>query len=213
MVGHKYTEEEHEFLHSFIPGHTYKEIVAEWNKTFAEPITVSRVKGYMANHKIKNGLTGQFKKGNVPYNKGKHIPTVGRMGETQFKKGNLPHNTKPVGTERITRDGYIEVKIKMRPNKNGDNWKPKHRIVWEEAYGPIPKGHKLLFLDGNRQNCCIDNLRIVTDEEELAFNRIKVETNAAELTDLKITLAKVSTRTHKAKRKCKGLLKEGEGFG
>ena len=109
MVGHKYTVEEHTFLQSFIPGHTYKEIVEEYNKTFSEPITETRVKGYMNNHKIKNGLTGRFKKGQIPHNKGKKGVYAKGCEKTWFATGHLPHNTKPIGYERISKDGYIDV--------------------------------------------------------------------------------------------------------
>lgn len=201
MVGHKYSEEEHNFLRSFIPGHTYKEIIAEYNKRFEEPITQTRVKGYMSNHKINNGLTGRFKKGHVPYNKGKHCPSVGRMAETQFKKGGLPPNTKPVGYERITKDGYVEVKIKMRPNYNNDNFKLKHRLVWEEVHGKIPKGYKIIFLDGNKQNCSIENLAIVSAKEEIELMRRGLFSKEAELTKTGVLIAKAGVITQERKKR------------
>ena len=205
MVGHKYSEVEKEFLRSFIPGHTYKEIVAEYNKRFSEPITETRVKGYMANHKINNGLTGRFKKGHIPANKGTHPKTVGRMGETQYKKGNLPHNTKPIGYERISRDGYIEVKIAMRPGdtKDGHNFVGKHRLIWEEAHGPIPKGHKIIFLDGDKQNCNIGNLALVSNAELLQMARKGLKTENAELTQTGILIARAGVATNKLKKRKK----------
>ncbi|MBQ8004528.1 MAG: HNH endonuclease, partial [Oscillospiraceae bacterium] len=66
MVIRRYTDAERAFLRAFIPGHTYKEIVAEFNKVFDNLITEPQVKSYMSNHGIKNGLTGRFKKGNIP---------------------------------------------------------------------------------------------------------------------------------------------------
>ena len=203
MVGHKYTEEEHKFLREFIPGHTYKEIVAEYNKTFSEPITESRVKGYMANHKINNGLTGRFKKGQIPHNKGKHTPTVGRMGETQYKKGNLPHNTRPIGYERITKDGYIEVKVKMRPSSPScnDNFKAKHHLIWEEANGPIPKGYKLTFLDGNKQNCTLENLALVTNAEHLQMTRQGLRSGNPQFTETGILIARAAVCVQKKRQK------------
>lgn len=205
MVGHKYTDEEHKFLKSFIPGHTYKEIVAEYNKIFDEPITESRLKGYMGNHKIKNGLTGRFKKGNIPANKGTHPPTVGRMAETQFKKGGLPSNTKPIGYERITKDGYIEVKIKMRPSRPNcnDNFKLKHRLVWEKVHGPIPKGHNIIFLDGNRQNCAPENLAIVTKQEHQQMTRRGLRNEIPQITKTGIIIAKAGVASQRAKKKAR----------
>lgn len=203
MVGHKYTEEEHKFLRDFIPGHTYKEIVAEYNKRFEEPITEPRVKGYMANHKINNGLTGRFKKGHIPTNKGTHPPTVGRMAETQFKKGGLPPNTKPIGYERITKDGYIEVKVKMRPNrKTGEkNFVLKHRLVWEETYGPIPKGHNIIFLDGNKQNIALENLCLVSNAENLQMTRLNLRSDNSQFTQTGVLIARAGVITRERKKK------------
>lgn len=203
MVGHKYTEEERAFLRSYIPGHTYKEIVAEWNKRFDEPITKSRLKGYMGNHRINNGLTGRFRKGHIPANKGTHPPTVGRMAETQFKKGGLPKNTKSVGYERITKDGYIEVKIKMRPSnpKCNDNFVAKHRIVWEEAHGPIPKGYVLNFLDGNKQNCALENLALITRAEHLQMTRCNLRSEEPEFTRTGVLIARAGVAIRNATKR------------
>ncbi len=200
MVGHRYTQEEHEFLRSYIPGHTYAEIVEAYNQKFEEPITLMRVKGYMANHKINNGLTGRFKKGHVPANKGTHPPTVGRMAETQYKVGNLPHNTKPIGYERITKDGYIEVKVRMRPSPGNKNFVPKHRLVWEEAHGPIPKGYNIRFLDGDKLNCSLDNLALVNKAENLEMTRQGLQYEDPRLTETGVLIARA---TVKAKERSK----------
>ena len=40
--------------------------------------------------------------------------------------------------------------------------KQKHRVVWEQAHGPIPEGYLVKFKDGNRMNCSIDNLYLVS---------------------------------------------------
>ena len=203
MVGHKYTEEEREFLKSFIPGHTYKEIVEAYNKRFEDQITISRVKGYMENHKINNGLTGRFKKGNIPFNKGVKGIRYKGCEKTWYPKGNLPHNTKPIGYERITKDGYIEVKIAMRPGdtKNGHNFVGKHRLVWEAVHGPIPKGYKLIFLDGNKQNCNLDNLALVTNAEHLQLTRLGLRSENAQFTETGILIAKTGIAVSKALKK------------
>lgn len=202
MVGHRYTIAEHEFLRAFIPGHTYKEIVAEYNNRFNEPITISRLKSYMSNHKINNGLTGRFKKGHIPANKGTHPPTVGRMAETQFKKGNLPPNTKPIGYERITKDGYTEVKVMQRPNrKTGEkNFKLKHRIIWEEHFGKIPKGYNVIFLDGDKTNFDINNLALLSDAENAQVRQKGLRFSNAELTKSGIAIIKLFNATNEKRQ-------------
>jgi transposase-like protein len=113
---------------------------------------------------LESGKVHRFKKGNVSWNKGKYM----RVSQsTEFKKGQMPHNYRPVGSERITKDGYMERKI-ADPKK----WKAVHIIVWEEVNGPVPPRHKVLFKDNNKLNVSIDNLLCVSNEEVMKRNSI-----------------------------------------
>ena len=49
---------------------------------------------------------------------------------------------------------------------------PLGRYVWEQNYGPIPKGYKIIYKDGNFNNCELDNLLCVNKQTimELAKN-------------------------------------------
>lgn len=178
------------------------------NEKFGTKYTKGQIKAFYGRNKLNSGLTGRFEKGHVPANKGTHPPTRGRMAETQFKNGHLPHNTKPIGYERITRDGYIEVKIKMRPSSPlcNDNFVAKHYLVWEEANGPVPKGHKLTFLDGDKQNCSLDNLKLVTNAEHLEMTRLGLRSSDPKLTETGLLIAKANRACHDRKKK----LKEGK---
>lgn len=104
--------------------------------------------------KVKTGRTGHFPKGNVPWTAGKKLPFNENSARTQFKKGNEPHNTKFLGHERMTKDGYIEISVAERnPHTGYDRrYVQKHRWLWEKANGPVPEGMALKCLDGNRQN-------------------------------------------------------------
>lgn len=121
------------------------------------------------------GANTRFGKGHVPMNKGKNwnefmsVESQNNARKTTFKKGNKPHNTVEVGHERITRDGYVEVKV----NDNEDssrNFKLKHRLVWESVNGPVPKNHQVRFIDGDKMNFDIDNLKLVSLSESLKIN-------------------------------------------
>lgn len=119
----------------------------------------------------KKGATHQlavahrFQKGIIPANKGKKMdPAVyAKCSRTMFKKGQIPTNHRPVGSERVNVDGYIEIKV-AEPNK----WKLKHRVIWEQNNGPIPKGYNIQFKDSNPLNVCIDNLYIISRAEQMA---------------------------------------------
>lgn len=113
-------------------------------------------------------FNGRFQKGHVPKNKGKKIAEymspegLKKFRETQFQKGGYPWNHKQIGYERKSAHGYIEVKV-AEPNK----FKMKHRIEWEKVNGPIPRGFNIQFKDGNRLNCNLENLYIISRGEQL----------------------------------------------
>jgi len=106
----------------------------------------------------------------------------------------------PVGTERVSK-GYVLVKVAEDATvpQSKDNWMPKQQHVWEQANGPLPEGHMVLFADGDRGNFDPDNLVAVerrligpmnqagatwTNREELeacvALARLKVAVNDKE---------------------------------
>lgn len=107
----------------------------------------------------------RFVKGHEPSNKGKRIVEfmskegIEASSRTRYKKGHRPHNTRSVGSECQHADGYVYLKV-------GEG-KPvlKHRYVWEQANGPIPDGHCIAFRDGNRANCDLSNLYLLSREE------------------------------------------------
>ena len=202
---HKYTEEEKAFLAEFVPGHSHKEITEEFNQRFLTHITVGQIASSIKRYGLNTGRTGQFQKGHIPANKGTHPKTVGRMGETQYKKDNLPHTTKPIGYERISKDGYIEVKIAMRRSDTGNknNFVAKHRLIWEQANGPIPNDCKVIFLDGNKRNFAIENLALVTNAENLELTRNGLRSENLSLAETGLLVAKSIVKTREAKKRKK----------
>src|SRR5690606_35095265 len=117
----------------------------------------------------KTGRTGQFEKGQEPPNKGKRCPE-GKGGRhpnarrTQFKKGQLPHNAQYLGHERVSKDGYVEISVAETNPHTGYSrrYVLKHRHEWEKVNGPIPEGHALKCLDGNKQNTDPSNWKLIT---------------------------------------------------
>lgn len=172
------------------------------NEKFGTQYRRNQIKGFYANHSLNSGLTGRFEKGHVPANKGTHSPTVGRMAETQFKNGHLPHNTKPIGYERITKDGYIEVKIAMRPSSSdcNDNFILKHRLIWEQTNGPIPKGYIVTFKDGNKRNFDINNLALISWAENVTMLRRDLRSDNSEITETGILIARAEVTARKRKK-------------
>lgn len=117
----------------------------------------------------KTGRTGQFVKGQAPLNKGKRC-APGQGGRhpnaqrTHFKpgvrQGIAGSLYKPIGTERVSREGYRERKIHDGMPLQS-RWRAVHLIEWETANGPIPKGHCLKCLDGDRSNTDPSNWKLI----------------------------------------------------
>ena len=196
----QFPKEVAEYIYCNYKGTGHKAMADALNDKFGTAYTASQIKGYYGNHKLNSGLSGRFEKGQVPANKGQKMsPEVyEKCKGTMFKKGNIPGNHREVGSERITKDGYIEVKI-AEPNK----WRLKHLVVWEEVNGPLPEGHAILFLDDNTQNVDISNLRLVTRSELLIMNRQRLKSSNADVTDAAVILAKLIDQTNKKVRKNK----------
>ena len=123
---------------------------------------------------IEGGKKFRFKKGNQPHNKGEKMPdqVYQKVKGTMFKKGNRPHNWKPDGTivERIdhkTKIKYLYYKIK------DSHWIPYHHKIWNEAHGPIPSSHIVIFKDGNTLNCELSNLEMITMVDNIKRNTIR----------------------------------------
>lgn len=187
---HKYTNEENNFIKEYTPGHTRKEIIAAFKEKFDYELTIGQLRGRMRKLGVIIGNTGRF--GDVEaYNKGKKMSEKQYAASmpTMFKNGNTPHNTAEVGKEVVLNDGYIKVKI-AQPNK----WKLKHYLVWEAANGPVPAKSCIMFLDRDRQNCELSNLRLVTKEVNNILNRNNMLTDNAEINETVIFLAEYMAR-------------------
>ena len=186
-----------EFFEANHKGRSSKEMADLLNKTFGTNYTPNQIKGYRNRNHWDSGLTGRFEKGLTPHNKGKKVGSYPGSRVTQFKPGDTPHNYKPIGTERINTDGYYERKV-ADPNK----WRGVHVLNWEQVHGPVPKGSCLIFKDGNRLNCDVDNLLLVTRGELAVMNRKGLCKSNPEATEAGLILAQyIRAVTDKKKRK------------
>lgn len=113
--------------------------------------------------KWKTGRDGRFNKGAVPWSKGKKLGNNAGSARTQFRKGELPHNAKGPGHESIGEDGYVWIVTDRRnPWTGASTWRVhKHRWIWEQKHGPVPDGHALKCIDGNKLNTDPSNWELV----------------------------------------------------
>lgn len=213
-----FTPEIKEFIASNHKGVGHQQMADLVNERFGTAYTKDQMKNAYNRYHLNSGLTGRFEKGQTPPNKGKKQSdfmspeAIERTKATRFHTGNLPHNTKPVGYERISKDGYIEVKVKMRPSHPAcnDNFIPKHRLVWEQANGPIPEGHVVIFKDGNKTNTALDNLMLISQADNAVMNRWGLRTSDPEAAESAVLISKVKRRQNELKRKLKRRSQNGK---
>lgn len=201
---HKWSEKEEQWLTKNVKGITLKELTHRYNKKFNMNLSESAIANRKNKLNLHSGIIGgQFQKGQISWNKGKtwdeYMPKESqeKSRKTTFKKGSIPPNHREIGEERIDSDGYVLVKI--QDGHLNKNWVLKHRLIWESMYGNIPTGYKIMFADGNKKNCDIKNLILVSDAEELIMNQNKFVKENADLTKVGLNIAKIIDRVNKRK--------------
>lgn len=101
------------------------------------------------------GRNGQWQKGQVSHNKGKPMPFHPNSAATRFKKGNVPPTRRGAGHECIDgREGYVWMIVNERNPYTGASTRrvQKHKWLWQQVNGPVPEGHALKCLDGDKTN-------------------------------------------------------------
>lgn len=194
------TAEQYEILWANIKDMTYRDQQAFIKEHFGIEVTLLQCKHMRNNHHRFSNRTGWFQKGYVPFNKGKHVWTDGcpeSMKRTQFKLGNLPHNTRPIGYERVDKkEGYVFVKV---PGKQ--KMVLKHRWVWEQAHGPIPKGYIIIFMNGDRTDCRLENLKMIPQSLNSIRNRNHLAANDKDLSEAGLHIAELIRKRSALERK------------
>ena len=173
-----------EFVRSIANGKTTKELAEVVNEKYgAGTITAKKMRAYKRNHNIVSGIDCKFQPGHTPANKGKPMSPeqYERCKETMFKKGQVPPNRLNVGEYTHTTDGYLIRKIREQGTQR-ERFEFVHRAVWEEHNGPIPDGKMVSFLDGDKDNCSIENLFLTDNATNLEMNRQKLRFKNPELT-------------------------------
>lgn len=135
-----------------------------------------------------NGLATEFKKGDIPFNKG--LKQTDWMTEeaikntvaTRFKKGQLPHNSNPEGTVRrhthkrygqvVGYDWFININWKGERSHNYGY----RKYLWEVEYQQdAPKGMIFVAKDGDQQKMpTIENVEMISRAENIRRNSPKL---------------------------------------
>ena len=141
---HEFSDEEKEFIKKYYPDHGPEKTVEMLKEVFGTNRTLSSVKT-MANSKLGLKVRGAFKE----------------EIERKRLEGLRAKISREIGTLRpdnVNKKGHTNYKIKIGPNK----WKAAGVVIWEQTYGPIPKGYRIIYLDGDNSNLSVDNLYLAT---------------------------------------------------
>ena len=215
-----WSNEEVEYLKLITPGNSYKEITRMMNEKFGTTRTEKGVSSTIKRFELKNGIDARFQKNHDSFNKGVPMASwmspesMERIKATQFQRGGKGQkrgrDRKP-GEERVSKGGYIEVRLDHHKRVwNYDNghvasrwWEFKHVLIWEEHHKQkVPDGHVVIFTDGNNRNFDIDNLILVSRNELLKLNQNKlIFKGNTELTKTGINIAKLMIAKNKRRNK------------
>lgn len=177
---------------------TRKKLTAKFNAHFKRALKVDDIKALMNRKKWNTPVhMWRYQKGH-PYIVGSGAKTANK---TSFKKGDIPVNTRPMWSTRITKDGYIEMKV---PEKNPHTpcltrFRLAHIWLWEWVHGLIPKGKCLAFLDDDRTDWRVENLEMISRNELARRNQMHLRTAPAEVKPTIKALAKLHVTIHERK--------------
>ena len=198
----KYPEGMEGYIRGIARGKGSGEIARAVSEHFGIEFSVSQCRAYKKNHAIISGLDCRFKKGGEPANKGKRMGSeqYEKCRATMFRKGNVPANHMEVGEYTRTTDGYLVQKVREDGTQR-ERFEFVQRKVWEEHNGQIPEGKVVTFLDGDKDNCDIENLALLDKSENLELNRSNLRFAQAGLTEAGINIARLRVAARNARKR------------
>lgn len=193
-----FTDDQEEWIGSVQQGKSNAELAAMIRERYGIEVTAKQISNWKKRHHLKSGLTGYFYSKENPVKDPHFMRGRPCTSNAKYKKGNRPHNAVPVGTEVKKDAEYWWVKI-AEPNQ----WRQKHILIWEAAHGPVPAGHCLKFLDGNRDNVCLENLQLISKRVNNVMNYHHLSFPEAEMTKTGIMLAQVTVKAEERRKEMK----------
>ena len=171
-VKHRWTKEEKEYLSEITPGRHYREILEMMNDKFEYQFTYEQVKSAITRFNLKTGFNGRFEKGHVNWAK------------------------KPIGSERVSVDGYTEIKV-----AGSKRWRLKHRVMYEKYHNVVLNPKQLvIFADGDKSNMSKENLLLVDNNQLLILNQNGLINENRELTKTGLNIANIIIKLNELKR-------------
>ena len=183
-----------------------RQLYAEFGEAFHRPdFSFEKFISLIKRLGLRNGRDGCFRKGHVPWTKGKKLPFNANRAKTQWKKGQQPHNTKFTGHERVASIGYVMVSVNETNPHTGyeRRYVLKHRHLWEQKHGPIPDG-MALKCKGDKLNPDPSNWELVPRAMLPRLNGKSGRGYHQAPDDLKPTIMAVAKLEHRVRQKQRG---------
>ncbi len=190
QIGRKWTEDEDALLRERYPHESSKAIAAALGRSLssvymrAQTLRVQKTEAYVATTRWQVGHPAlsrgrPFGPDNRPTHFGDRNSAARRAMLSRFQAGYRPQTEKPLGSLRLrTTRGltYLEEKYSMVGTNQSQRWRAVHRLVWEAAHGPMPRGHVVVFRPGMhtvlRDEITLDRLELVTHAQLLERNSV-----------------------------------------
>ena len=171
------TDEQLEYLKENYKGRTTQELVDLMNKQFGTNFTVKQLQTFKKHNGFTSGVDTRFKKGEL-----------GSYNEARLRD---------IGDSFVSRkDGYHYIKV----GKN--KWVKKQRYLYEQAHGvKLPTRMRVIFLDGDKNNFDIDNLKAVDSRTILMAKNKNLFTSDKETTETGLLVSELILKTFD-KKKC-----------
>lgn len=177
-MGHRYTTDQVDWLRLEAPHWTRSELAVQFNEWFGVRLSheaISRKCNDLGLPSLHSGpaYTGRFRPGRGP------SPGSGARGPgpTSFGAPGRPGGSprRPIGAERFEPRWGLLVKVAEPdpfPSRAGspERWVRKARWVWERTHGPVPEGKVVVHLNGDRRDCALGNLAVVSRAVLLRVN-------------------------------------------
>jgi hypothetical protein len=102
-----------------------------------------------------------------------------KLRSIKYIKSNRLNLKNHIGSEFVDKNNITYIKTSLDKKVK---WVLKHRFLWEQANGSIPKNHCVIFLDRNKFNFELDNLELVSNMEYLLLNKYGFHSTDKEVT-------------------------------
>lgn len=115
----------------------------------------------------------------------------------RYKRTRNQGDNVPIGTERVKPDGMVQVKIAK------DRWEYKQRLIYSQYHNvQLTSDDYIIFLDQDRTNFDINNLKKVSRRESSVLSNQKLFFNNDKLTETGIDVAKLIIKTKDKRKEC-----------